>query len=63
MYHVDADLGCAVDAIEFIDKDCSGKKSCSYVAVGTDLGAMKPCPAGLEGYLEIDYKCVTGRSN
>ena len=55
------ELGCAVDAITYLDTACSGKQMCRYVAVGTDLGQTKPCRAQLIPYLEIEYVCIEGK--
>ena len=49
-----------MDAVSYLDKVCSGRELCKYVAVDTDLGATDPCP-GLANYLEIDYTCITGK--
>ena len=43
-----------------MDNACSGKQTCDYVAVGTDLGQTAPC-SGLHTYLEVDYTCVKGK--
>ena len=48
-----------MNAVSYLDKACSGKQSCEYVAVGTDLGQTDPCP-GKVSYLEVDYTCIKG---
>ena len=54
------DLGCVVDASSFLDKVCSGRTECHYLAVGPDLGATTPC-ALLQTYLEVEYRCIAGK--
>ena len=53
------ELGCFVNAESYLDKACSGKKNCEYLAVGGDLGQTDPCPGKLS-YLEVDYTCIKG---
>ena len=55
------ELGCAVNAISFMDTACSGRQTCEYVVVGTDLGKTNPCPQELP-YLEVEYLCVEGNT-
>ena len=53
-------IGCFVDATTFLDKACSGKMSCEYRVPGDDLYATKPCPKGLQPYLELEFECIQG---
>ena len=60
LYFVPDTLGCFVNAIPFLDKACSGKKTCDYSLPSRELIATKPCPRGVASYLEVDYECVKG---
>ena len=53
-------LGCSVDAVPYLDKTCSGKRTCEYSLPSKELYATQPCPKGASSYLEVDYQCIQG---
>ena len=60
------DMGCSVDALSYLDKECSGKTSCEYVSPGLDLYEIR-CTKDFASrsflYLETDYDCIEGKRN
>ncbi len=57
-------LGCQGDAMQVLDRSCSGRYTCS-VEIGHDsqeLKAVSNCPPDVYAYLEVEYNCVPGLS-
>lgn len=52
---------CQKDVIRFMDKICSGRRSCSF-PVATLREAAQVCHSDLSTYLEASYRCVKGRA-
>lgn len=55
-------LGCRNDAIEFMDRECSGRSSCR-VTVSNRLQTENACEEELAGYAEVTYSCHKGQAH
>ena len=53
-------VGCSADILSYMDRKCSGRRSCAIDIPDTELHKMQPCPKDLLVYLEADYLCVKG---
>jgi len=53
-------LGCSADVMTYLGTRCSGKKQCEIRIPDADLQQAKPCPIGLDMFLEVRYSCVEG---
>ena len=56
-------LGCSADVLDYVSRVCSGKKQCEIRIPDANLQQKKPCPKGLDMFLEIRYSCVEGKCN
>jgi len=56
-------LGCSEDVLSILDTKCSGKVMCEIRRLN-DISDEKiqPCFPGLKMYLEINYRCINGKS-
>ncbi|ELT90712.1 hypothetical protein CAPTEDRAFT_216666 [Capitella teleta] len=50
-------IGCYADVLEFMDKLCSGKKSCN-VPVRKLMDIAQPCPEDYTAFLTVTYTCI-----
>ena len=55
-------LGCSADVVDYVNTVCSGKKQCEIRIPDANLQHTKPCPKGLDMFLEIRYACVEGKN-
>ena len=55
-------VGCAVNALPFLDRRCSGRGQCSFKLPDDSLYALQPCPRDVTSYLEASYRCLKGMS-
>ena len=53
-------IGCSADVVDYVNSVCSGKKQCEIRIPDANLQQTKPCPKGLDMFLEIRYSCVEG---
>ena len=53
-------LGCAVDALSYMDSQCSGKRQCEFKIYDSRLRPMSTCPEDTSSYLEASHKCLKG---
>ena len=53
-------LGCAVDALRFMDARCSGHVACDVSMMDPALRELQPCPKDVTWHLEAAYRCVEG---
>jgi len=53
-------LGCAVDALRYMDSSCSGHVTCDVSVMNPALRELQPCPKDVTWHLEASYKCVDG---
>ncbi|ESO01079.1 hypothetical protein HELRODRAFT_175106 [Helobdella robusta] len=53
-------IGCSNDVSPILDAMCSGKFTCS-VPVPTLRSIIQPCPKDLISYLNVSYRCVSGK--
>ena len=54
-------VGCYSDVIQFMDRKCSGRHSCTLPIPDTELQSKVACPKDLVAYLNATYICVKGR--
>ncbi|ELT90059.1 hypothetical protein CAPTEDRAFT_225510 [Capitella teleta] len=50
-------LGCQSDVLPFVERRCSGRRSCTMSMPDTDLHQRQPCPKDLLAYMEADFVC------
>ena len=63
-------LGCYVDVLPQIDRECSGKRTCRVEVPNPELKAARErvasldraCGTELDNYLSVSYKCVKGKT-
>ena len=53
-------LGCALDALAYVDAKCSGRRQCSFSVYEDSLRELQPCPEDISAYLEASYTCQKG---
>ena len=54
-------IGCRNDALPQLDRECSGRRSCSYqVSNRLHIDGAGACLAVITGYLEAQYECQEG---
>ena len=53
-------LGCALDALAYVDAKCSGRRQCSFSVYEDSLRELQPCPEDISAYLEASYSCQKG---
>lgn len=54
-------LGCSADLLHFMDKLCSGRRTCQLPIHDLILQPEKPCHKSLSLHLEAGYSCIKGR--
>ena len=52
--------GCSADVMPYLDRQCSGRRTCSVTLPDPALHTLHPCPRELVPYLEAGYRCVPG---
>ncbi len=45
----------------FVDLKCSGLRHCRFMVSEAVHKGIRPCPVELQGYLEAQYSCISGR--
>jgi len=55
-------IGCVADVTDLVKSRCDGKTSCAISLPDTQLHRRNTCPRHLTAYLEVDYRCVEGKS-
>ena len=55
-------LGCSVDVLVYMDRECSGQKKCEINIPNPTLYATQPCPEDTTPYLEVAYECIPGKN-
>lgn len=53
-------IGCTTDVIDFLDDECSGKRSCSLRIPDTKLEHVNACPKEFKAYLNVSFECIPG---
>jgi len=51
-------MGCFTDVLSLLDRQCSGRHSCSVEVVEPTFDGVRPCNKELKCYLEVDYRCI-----
>ena len=54
-------MGCQKEALEILDRFCSGRHECAVRVLDDTFEGIKPCHADLKSYLEAAYSCVSGK--
>jgi len=55
-------MGCFTDVLDLLDRQCSGRRSCSVEVVEPTFDGVRPCNKELKCYLEVDYRCIRSTS-
>ncbi|ESN90342.1 hypothetical protein HELRODRAFT_166000 [Helobdella robusta] len=55
----DASVGCWTEVLHYMDRKCSGKRSCFVRIPNAKMHRQQPCAKDLLTYLEADYQCLT----
>lgn len=55
---VSTNIGCSIDALEFIEGQCSGRRQCSVYVSDINLQRMAPCSKEFTSYLETKHICL-----
>ena len=53
-------IGCQADVLPFVERKCSGRRSCAIPIPDTELHQKQPCPKDLLAYMEADFVCQKG---
>ena len=53
-------LGCFIDVLPKMDKECSGKSACDLLVIDSAFTSTNPCSKELKLYLEAGYHCARG---
>ena len=57
-------IGCRNDALAQLDRECSGRRSCSVeVTKRFHKDVPGSCVAALMGYIEAEYECQEGKQS
>jgi Galactose binding lectin domain len=54
-------VGCSVDVLRYLDRLCSGRRSCQLTVSDPSLVRTKPCPVDFSSYLEASFRCVKSK--
>ena len=54
-------IGCSSDVTELADARCSGRQACEIAIPDALFAKSQPCPEDLKPYLEVGYKCLSGK--
>ena len=55
-------IGCSANVLDLLDRTCSGQRTCR-LGVPTLRDLVQPCPKDLTSYLDVTYRCVSGKTN
>ena len=53
-------LGCAVDALAYLDSKCSGRHVCQFTIPDPVLHDTQPCPGDFTSFLNARFHCEEG---
>jgi len=54
------EVGCRADVREHLDKECSGRRTCSLRIPDSSLDESNVCPREFKTYLNVSYDCIPG---
>ena len=54
-------IGCEENVMSFMDKRCSGERSCLVSMPDPTIHRSRPCPKDLVSYLLTTYQCAKGK--
>ena len=55
-------IGCSVDVRPYLDKKCSGRKTCAVTVALMNREIQLECLQEMSPYLEASYKCLNGNN-
>lgn len=55
-------IGCYSNVLEYMDRLCSGRRSCDVEVIEPNFEDIRPCNVELKSYLEAEYVCLPGQS-
>src|SRR6218665_1055619 len=53
-------VGCSANVLEYMDRKCSGRRTCQITIPDASLHANLQCPKEVMPYLDAVYTCITG---
>jgi len=53
-------IGCSANVLDLLDRSCSGQHACK-LGVPKLRDLVQPCPKDLTSYLDVTYRCVSGK--
>lgn len=56
-------IGCSKNVLSLIDRKCFGKTECEIRVAEISVENIRPCPPGLNVYLEVSYDCINSKSS
>ena len=56
-------IGCSTSVRSLIDRKCFGKTECEIRIAEISVENIRPCPPGLNVYLEVSYDCIDSKSS
>jgi len=55
-------VDCQADVLEHVQVLCSGRQHCAHRMPDDVIYSTHPCPPDVTSYLEITYRCLTGKA-
>jgi len=55
-------VDCQADVLQHIEVLCSGRQQCAHRMPDDTIYDTQPCPPDVTSYLEITYRCLTGKA-
>ena len=55
-------IPCFQNVVGHLHTMCSGRPSCTVEIPDRNLDQIKNCPNDFKTYLQVDYRCIPGRS-
>jgi len=54
------DLNCSTDALEHVERKCSGRQTCEMALDSNLRNSPHGCDSDRMTYLEVSYRCISG---
>ena len=56
-------LGCSANALELVDRQCSGLPTCELLVDDSNILFIdiNQCPKDIIAYLDVEYTCLSGK--
>ena len=60
MFRTHGYIGCEVNVLHLLHRQCSGRPSCDVAVAGLVPETQQPCPRDFRSYLTANYTCIPG---